>query len=175
MQRLIASELVSAMNATSFREVLKDFAAGVTIVTSADEHGVPVGATVSSFASLSLEPPLVLVCLKSDSRTVAAIRERGAFSVHILERSQSELARRFAAELEEKFRPGSYELNSAGVPCLSGCKNRLDCRLENDFSGGDHRIMVGRVESTLAADAFRPLVYAQRGFFGLGEPVSETK
>jgi flavin reductase (DIM6/NTAB) family NADH-FMN oxidoreductase RutF len=157
-----------------FRETLKDFPAGVTIVTSADADGVPVGATVSSFASLSLDPPLVLVCLRSDSRTVTALRERGAFAVHILERSQADLARRFATDQADKFEAGAYSLNEAGVPCLSRCSERLDCSLENQFTGGDHQIIVGRVRSISRADGFRPLVYAQRGFYELGGSAAET-
>jgi flavin reductase (DIM6/NTAB) family NADH-FMN oxidoreductase RutF len=162
------------MTSDDFRETLKDFPAGVTIVTSAGRDGVPVGATVSSFTSLSLDPPLILVCLKSESRTVEAIRQRGAFAVHILERSQAQLARQFAADHVDKFQAGTYGLNGSGVPYLLNCQDRLDCSLENEFTGGDHQILVGRVEAISRADGFEPLVYAQRGFFELGGSAAEA-
>src|SRR5215211_1538908 len=96
-------EVGKVLEAVDFRDALKDFPSGVTIVTTPDSAGTPLGATVSAFTSLSVEPPLVLVYLSHHSRSCAAIRERGAFAVHFLDRSQPALARRFAADLSNKF------------------------------------------------------------------------
>jgi len=156
------------MDANEFREALKHFASGVTIVTAADEEGNPLGATVSSFASLSLDPPLVLACLAERSRTVRAIRTRRAFAVHILDRSQHGLARLFATDHADKFEGASYRVNADGVPCLTDCRAVLECRLDGEYAGGDHLILVGRVEQARQSPEFEPLVYAERGFFGLG-------
>jgi flavin reductase ActVB len=165
---------VFVIAADVFRDALKDFPAGVTIVTTASADGTPVGATVSSFASLSLDPPLVLLCLRSDSRSAAAIRERRAFCVQFLDRSQVQLARRFATDHADKFDHEAFSLNEVGVPCLDSCCLRLECTLESDYAGGDHVIFVGRVAASKRVGDFEPLVYARRSFFSLGRALSEA-
>lgn len=161
------------VTADEFREALKDFPGGVTIVTSSDSDGNGVGATVSAFASLSLDPPLVLVCLKRESSSISAIRRRGAFAVHVLDSDKASLARQFARDGVDKFSGVGFELNERGVPCLLDCSSRLECDLHAELPGGDHNIMVGRVTSAVASSsgAFQPLVYAGRHFYGLGEVV----
>jgi flavin reductase ActVB len=156
------------MQADEFKSALKDFASGVTIVTTADPAGNPLGATVSSFTSLSLDPPLVLVCLKEESHTVRAIRQREAFVVHILGRTQAGLARTFAIDNAEKFAGTDFTFNEAGVPCLDGCPSLLECRLEAEVRGGDHIILIGLVEAARPSAHFEPLLYAQRDFYELG-------
>ena len=161
-----------AVDATTFRDALKDFPAGVTIVTSADATGRPVGATVSAFASLSLEPPLIVVCLKRESATVAAIRDRGAFAVHILGHDQAQLALKFASDRSPKFEGLDYVSNMPGVPLLGDCPVRLECDLSSEMPGGDHVILVGLVANASNAEAFEPLVYANRRFLALGSAVA---
>jgi flavin reductase (DIM6/NTAB) family NADH-FMN oxidoreductase RutF len=165
------SEQVQMVDPMEFRSALKDFASGVTIVTSADENGTPIGATVSSFASLSLNPPLVLVCLNGTSRTITSIRKRGAFAIHFLDRTQAELARWFASESGNKFENCSHSFNAAGVPCLDDCGRRLECRVYTEYEGGDHLILIGLVEAAPQMDGFEPLVFAQRSYFHLGNLV----
>lgn len=161
-----------AIDATTFREALKDFPAGVTVVTSADAEDEPVGATVSAFASLSLDPPLIVVCLKRESSTVAAVRDRGAFAVHILGTDQAALALRFASDGSPKFAGLEYAANESGVPLLGDCPVRLECELSNELPGGDHVILVGLVVNASKQDAFEPLVYANRRFLALGNAVA---
>jgi flavin reductase (DIM6/NTAB) family NADH-FMN oxidoreductase RutF len=161
-----------AVDATTFREALKDFPAGVTVVTSAGAEGEPVGATVSAFASLSLDPPLIVVCLKRESSTVAAVRERGAFAVHILGNDQAALALRFASDGSPKFAGLEYAANEAGVPLLGDCPVRLECELSNELPGGDHVILVGLVANASKQDPFEPLVYSNRRFLALGNAVA---
>jgi flavin reductase ActVB len=159
---------------SEFRDALKDFPSGVTIITTADSDGQPLGATVSAFTSLSLEPPLVLICLKDTGKTAPAIRERGAFAVHFLEASQTTLARRFADDLANKFENANFALNEEGVPCLMDCPLRLECTLHAEYEGGDHIILIGRVERARRLNEFEPLVFARRGFFSLGRPLVEA-
>ena len=159
------------VSADDFKNALKDFHAGVTIVTAADADGTVVGATVSSFASLSLAPPLVLICLTRDARSTAAIQARGAYVVHVLDERQAALARHFAADIPDKFHDFDYHLNEDGVPCLTGCPLRLECSLENEYDGGDHLIFVGRVNVASRADGFAPLLFGNRTFYGLGGSV----
>ena len=161
-----------AIDATTFREALKDFPAGVTIVTSADTAAHPVGATVSAFASLSLDPPLIVVCLKRESTTVAAIRGRGAFAVHILGNDQAPLALRFASDGSPKFADLEHAANASGVPLLGDCPVRLECELSEELPGGDHIILVGLVVNASKADPFEPLVYSNRRFLALGDAVA---
>src|SRR5262245_55219870 len=137
-----------------FRDALKDFPSGVTIITTADEHGMPIGATVSAFSSLSLDPPLILICLANWTRTAEAIRQRRAFTVQFLDESQGRLARHFAADIEDKFAETPYTLNEAGVPSLDDCRLRLECSLHAEYEGGDHEIFVGRVERAVRSDGF---------------------
>jgi flavin reductase ActVB len=154
-----------------FKEALKNFPGGVTIVTSCDREGRPFGATVSSFASLSLNPPLVVVCLSRGSRSIAAIRERRAFVVHFLGADQAALARQFAADSDDKFSGIGHASTGEGVPYLVDCPARLECQLQDEFAGGDHEIVVGVVSAVHGIDDFEPLVYARRNFFALGKSV----
>jgi flavin reductase ActVB len=160
------------VDAGEFRSALSQFPAGVTIVTSADERLNPLGATVSAFSSLSLDPPLVLVCLTRESRTTGAIRRRKAFAVHLCTSEQANLARRFAADVTEKFDGSNYRFNASGVPCLEDVGLRLECTLHAELEGGDHVIFVGLVQAAPQLKEFEPLVYARRNFFSLAtEPI----
>jgi flavin reductase (DIM6/NTAB) family NADH-FMN oxidoreductase RutF len=146
---------------------MRNLASGVTIVTALDAGDQPVGATVSSFASLSLDPPLVLVCLTNTSRTLQAIRHRKSFAVHLLETSQAELAQRFAQDQGDKFEAGMHEVGAFDVPLLTSCRAHLVCSLYAEQDGGDHRVFLGLVEEAAYPDDFRPLVYYNRAFWEL--------
>ena len=163
-----------AVRPEDFKDALKDYPSGVTVVTSADSQGNPLGATVSAFTSLSLEPPLVLVCLNRSSRTSAAIASRRAYAIHILDASQATLARRFALDNSEKFEQAAFTINDAGVPCLDDCHLRLECTLQDEYSGGDHVILVGLVDAAYRGEDIEPLVFARRGFYALGPRLVEA-
>jgi flavin reductase (DIM6/NTAB) family NADH-FMN oxidoreductase RutF len=158
-----------AATSVDLRNVVKDFPAGVTIVTSTDRDGQPVGATVSAFSSLSLNPPLVLVCLTMESRSANAIRHSQAFVVHLLAEHQAGLAQHFAGDIAEKFADVTFERNEAGVPCLDDCPVRLECSLHAELPGGDHAIFVGRVEAAFNEDGFQPVVHSNRKFSRLAD------
>ena len=162
------------VQAIEFRDALKDFPSGVTIITSADENGVPTGATVSAFSSLSLDPPLILVCLANWTRTAEAIRYRKAFIVNFLDVSQAGLALHFAADIPDKFASSPFTINDAGVPCLDDCHLRLECTLDTGYGGGDHEIFVGRVVRAVRSEDFEPIVFARRNFFALGSPMVQA-
>ena len=155
----------------AFREALKNFPGGVTVVTTTRADGRPVGATVSAFASLSLEPPLVVVCLKDPSRSALALKQRGAFVVHFLDANQAALARRFASDLDDKFFDLDYDVTESGLPVLPDCPHRLECEVYSFAPGGDHLIFIGMVMDTRGRAEFEPLVYANRHFFALGATV----
>jgi flavin reductase (DIM6/NTAB) family NADH-FMN oxidoreductase RutF len=149
-----------------FKDALKNFPAGVTIVTSLDEAGEPVGATVSAFASVSVDPPLILVCLNSHSRTAAAARLTRAFNVHFLDSDQQELARRFAFDQSDKFEKTDYISGVNGAPLICEAATKLQCEFFAEMQAGTHVVMIGAVIAAETRD-FDPLVYAKRDFWSL--------
>ncbi|HMQ31963.1 MAG TPA: flavin reductase family protein [Chloroflexaceae bacterium] len=149
-----------------FRQVMGHFASGVTVVTTA--HGGRLGGiTVSSFASLSLQPMLVLVCIDHGAGSRGAIAEAGQFAVNILADTQEYLSRRFASAEAEKFIPGTYELSPRGLPLLNGALAHIECRLHSALPGGDHTIFVGEVVAAKCNDGC-PLLYYRSGYHRLG-------
>jgi flavin reductase (DIM6/NTAB) family NADH-FMN oxidoreductase RutF len=147
-----------------FKEGLRHWASGVTIVTSrlADRtHGM----TVSAFTSVSLEPPLVLVCADRSSDTYALIAQSRVFAVNVLGRHQRHLSDRFAREEDEQRRFEGLETATAvtGSPILAGALVSFDCRVVDAHDAGDHVIYVGRVEAVATAGG-EPLLYHQAAY-----------
>ena len=142
-----------------FRKALGFFATGVTVVTGVSPKGVPVGVTVNSFASVSLEPPLVLVCLDKNTGCLEAFCEGERFAVNILDENQQDLSNMFAGPQEHKFKDRSYVTWDSECPILPGCLVNLECHRVDVFEGGDHVILLGRVEQIEYADAGHPLLY----------------
>jgi flavin reductase (DIM6/NTAB) family NADH-FMN oxidoreductase RutF len=160
-----------AVSPNEFCAALSAFPAGVTIVTSTRPDGAPVGATVSAFMSLSLQPPLVVVSLVVGSRTTAAIRHRQAFVVHFVSKPNTDLALRFASTDGDKFDGLRYLMTERGTPALEDCGVRLDCSLYAEHEGGDHKIFVGLVEQVRLSqpDGCAPVAWFGRGFHRLGD------
>lgn len=155
----------SVVDATAFRDALASLPTPVTVVTSATLDGAPSGATVSAFNSLSLVPPLVLVSLDLYSVTLGAIRERGAFAVHVLGEPHTSLALHFATKSNGKFSDLPFTLNSRGVPLFSDCALRFECLVSREFDGGDHAILVGAVERIDRPDGHHaPVIWFERAF-----------
>lgn len=141
-----------------FRAALSYFASGVTVVTTVDAAGKMYGITVSSFCSVSLEPPLVLICIEKTTASHHAFVESGIFVVNILGEDQKDVSERFATPYPDKFAGIAFELNDLRIPILTGCLVKLECRLRNAYDGGDHSIFVGEVENALI-DHGPPLMY----------------
>jgi len=145
-----------------FKEAMSRFASGVTVVTT-EHEGVLFGMTVASFASLSLHPPLVLVCVAKAAKSHEAIRATGKFGVSILAASQADLSGRFASKAEDKFAGVSYHRGENGVPLLDGAICTLECRVHDQFVSGDHSIFTGEVlEAQVTEDA--PLAYFRSAY-----------
>jgi 3-hydroxy-9,10-secoandrosta-1,3,5(10)-triene-9,17-dione monooxygenase reductase component len=126
------------------REVLGHFATGVAVVTSAGPSGY-VGMTVNSFTSVSLSPPLVLVCARHESQTGRGIEQSGAFAVNVLCRTQEQLSRRFCGPVARRFEGLRVRIGASGAPILHSALAYLDCYLKDGVDAGDHRILIGRV------------------------------
>ena len=132
-------------DAREFRNTLCTFTTGVTIITTRDGDGLPVGVTANSFNSVSLDPPMVLWSLARKARSVAAFENAEHFAVHILAANQESLSNRFARSGEDKFAGISTEAGIGDMPLLTGCASRLQCRTKFKYDGGDHLIFVGEV------------------------------
>ena len=142
----------------AFRRALGQFATGVTIVTTVDEEGAPTGLTVSSFNSVSLEPPLILWCLDRNALSMPTFERAPFFAVHVLSQAQMELSNRFAKSGIDKFAGVDYEPGLGGVPLFSGCAARFQCATAHQYAGGDHVIFVGEVKVFETAEQ-PPLIF----------------
>jgi len=134
---------------TFFRQVLGRFASGVTVVTTRCNN-VVAGLTVSSFASLSLDPPLVLICVDQTSTTLEVLRESKVFAVNILTAQQVELSRCFATPSEDRFEHfchAPYHAAATGAPILDDVLAFIDTHVVAEYPGGDHVIFVGQIEA----------------------------
>jgi flavin reductase (DIM6/NTAB) family NADH-FMN oxidoreductase RutF len=134
------------------------FATGVTVVTTRDAAGRPLGLTVSAFCSVSLDPPLVLVCIDHRSDANRGVRESGRFAVSVLGEPQEEVSRRFAAAGAGKLEGFSFLDGPLGLPLVPGAVAHVVCRVRSFHDEGDHAVWVGEVERT-TAHAGAPLVH----------------
>jgi flavin reductase (DIM6/NTAB) family NADH-FMN oxidoreductase RutF len=149
------------VTAAEFREAMGHFATGVTVVTSVDEAGEPVGTTANAVTSLSLDPPLVLVCFDLASLTLKAIRGHGAFAVNVLAARQQHLSANFARRgLAAAWDGVRHRRGLTGSPRLDDVLAALECTVEHAIPGGDHEIIVGRVRHVETSPcAVSPLLY----------------
>jgi flavin reductase (DIM6/NTAB) family NADH-FMN oxidoreductase RutF len=137
---------VAEVTAADFRHAMSHFATGVTVVTSLGEDGEPVGTTANAVTSLSLDPPLVLVCFDLGSLTLQAIRGHGAFVVNVLAAPQQQLSANFARRgLTAAWDGVRHRRGPTGSPRLDDVLAVLECTVEHALPGGDHEIIVGRV------------------------------
>ncbi|ORE88513.1 flavin reductase-like, FMN-binding protein [Oceanococcus atlanticus] len=147
-----------AFDPFAFRQALGSFATGVTIITTRTEEGEPLGLTVNSFNSVSLNPPMVLWSLAETYKGYDAFKKASHWAVHVLAADQEDLSNRFAGKIDDKFAGLTLEEGINGNPLLTGCAARFECRTAFQYEGGDHLIFVGEVESFEQCDS-APLVF----------------
>jgi flavin reductase (DIM6/NTAB) family NADH-FMN oxidoreductase RutF len=154
----------------TFRKLRGLFASGVTVVTT-EHDGTLRGVTVSAFSSVSLDPPLVLVCIANESESKAWMAESGIFAVNILSDEQEFLSERFAARaplVNAHFDGVPYHTAITGSPILDGSIAWYDCRVDAMHDGGDHTIFIGRVEAIGLGDERKPpLMYFANRYAGV--------
>jgi flavin reductase (DIM6/NTAB) family NADH-FMN oxidoreductase RutF len=149
-----------------FRQVMGNFATGITVVTTRDSHGQPYGLTVNSFTSVSLDPILVLVCLDNRLTGLQAFRDSKSFGVSILSEHQEDLSRMFAKKDSE--RPSSiYFDGKLGLPLLRNSLAVMECKTVKIYEGGDHQIFLGEVESAEVLQKDHPLLYFRGKYQGV--------
>ncbi len=156
------------INSEDFRNAMSRFASGVTVVTTKDANGDLHGITVSAFSSVSLDPPLVLICIENSTGSVHALKRSEMFVVNVLSRDQIELSERFAAQITDKFTGVDLDLNIDGIPVISNCLANLTCRVRNVYDGGDHTIFVGEVEKAEVAEG-DPIIYFRSDYHWIGK------
>ena len=143
-----------------FREALGRFATGVTVVTADGPQG-PVGITVNSFTSVSLEPPLVLWCLASKSPNLQVFREAGSFAINVLHTEQRDLCKRFSdPRVVDRFEGVSWSAGKLGMPILEGCVATFECEHWSEQEAGDHVVFIGRLAHIDYIEG-EPLVFSQ--------------
>lgn len=148
----------TAVTAARYRHVLGHYTTGVVVIAAFD--GQPVGMSVNSFTSVSLDPPLVSFCAASTSSTWPRINRTGRFSVNVLNEGQAHLSRRFSAKADDRFRHAPWGRGGNGSPILDDVVAWLECDIETTHTAGDHVIVIGRVVD-LDANGGPPLVFSQ--------------
>lgn len=145
-----------------FRAVLGRFPSGVTVVTTSDE-GTDQGMTVSAFCSLSLHPPLVLICIEKTASAHRALTTAPGFVVNVLSARQEQVARRFAIVDIDRFDGVGFTRSARGYAVLDDVLGVIECTRQQLYDGGDHTIILGAVEA-MRADAGTPLLYYRGGY-----------
>ena len=149
-----------------FRNTLAKFCTGVTIITTKNQDGLH-GLTVNSFTSVSLDPPLILICIQKNGLSHSTLCECEDFVVNILSKEQKELSDRFAnpaLDSEERFRDLNFRLSENGLPILASNLGHLECRVVSQFEGGDHTIFMGQVENGDYSEGKQPLLFYDSGY-----------
>ncbi|GAA4523079.1 flavin reductase family protein [Amycolatopsis samaneae] len=157
---MVSPSAVSDVGPPAMRRAMGRFATGVAVVTATGTDGTPHGMTVNSLTSVSLDPPLLLVCLTIGARSTDAVTGTGRFAVNILSARQEHLALRFARRGEDHFAGLPVTTGSHAVPIVPDALAHLDCAVERHFTAGDHVVVFGHVRRVCERDG-EPL-----GFFG---------
>jgi flavin reductase (DIM6/NTAB) family NADH-FMN oxidoreductase RutF len=158
-----------AMDADTFKAAMSRWGSGVSIITSLDDQGGPIGFTATSLTSVSLSPPMVLFCLARDAGVAPVFAQAEAFAAHILSSEQQALSNTFAQSGVDRFAGVETRAGFGGVPVLSGVLATLECKITDRHEGGDHIIIVGEVQEGSVLDdgvledgkqeAGKPLLY----------------
>jgi flavin reductase (DIM6/NTAB) family NADH-FMN oxidoreductase RutF len=158
----MSAQTSQGFTGSDFRQALGTFATGITVVTTSGEMEA-YGMTANAFSSVSLDPPLILVCVKSDAAGADHIARNGVFAVNILAADQEPLSRYFSSKSRPRgrdaFREVSHRVGTSGSPILDRVAGHLDCRLQAMHEAGDHHIFIGEVLDLAVAPELEPLLF----------------
>jgi flavin reductase (DIM6/NTAB) family NADH-FMN oxidoreductase RutF len=157
-----------AIEKNELRRVMGHFATGVTVITTLRKSGELHGLTANAFTSVSLVPPLVLVCVDKKADSYPCFDESKVFTVNILAADQEAISRRFAVSGGEKFQGIAYRDGANGAPILEGSLGYIECRVTTAIDGGDHTIYLGEVEQAETREA-KPLLFFRGGYREIGD------
>ena len=158
---------MAAVDPSVFRQLLGRFATGVTVVSTVDADGAPVGMTANSVASVSLSPPLVSVCVDREAAILTPLLTSQHFALNILSEHQEDVSRRFASSLSGPFAGVGYRVSEQGLALLDGAIAYIECSREASHEAGDHHIVIGCVVGGTVRDG-RPLIFYRGGYGSLG-------
>jgi len=153
------SQPTATENSRDFRAALGSFATGVTVLTTLATDSRPIGVTISSFNSVSLDPPLILWSLSLNSPNIEAFQNADHYSVNVLAAGQQDISNRFASPRNDRFADIATRQGLSGIPLIEGCCAWFECSNEAHYPGGDHLIFVGRVERFSLGLAESPLIF----------------
>jgi flavin reductase (DIM6/NTAB) family NADH-FMN oxidoreductase RutF len=151
-------ERFQAVTSEEFRRACGRFATGVAIASATGPNGVPHGLTVNSFSSVSLNPPLVLICLGHAVAAIDAFRETRWFGLSILRQDQRDLSERFARRVDDRFEGLEWRRGATGVPLLADALATMECEIRHRVTAGDHDVFIGEMVRVNAQDG-APLIY----------------
>ena len=156
----------------NLRNAFGSFLTGVTVITTLDKNGSPRGFTANSFTSVSLDPPMLLICLAKSANSFSAFKECDHFSVNVLGEGQREISGLFASKLKDKFKIAEWYSGFADIPLISGAIASFVCIRENLVEAGDHIVLIGQVKD-YTSNSGAPLGYFKGNYFtaGLGQPL----
>ena len=157
---------MTGVDPSLFRQLLGRFATGVTVITTRNARGLPEGMTASSVASVSLEPPLLLVSVDHRNVMHPALSQASHFIVNVLAQDQEALSRRFAELEEDRFEGVGFHTGRLGLPVLDGVLAHIECAREASVEAGDHTVFIGLVIGGTVTDR-RPLLYYRGGYANL--------
>ena len=155
----IVGEYRTGHDPRTLRDALGCFATGVTVVTCLTQAGTPTGLTVNSFTSVSLEPPLLLVCLAKAAASAAELIAAPCFAVNVLQTGQQPASIRFATRDEDRFGTTLWSCGECDAPILADSLGVFECERFAVYDGGDHHILVGRVVKASFDASLDPLLY----------------
>lgn len=158
---------MSTIDPRALRNAFGTFITGVTVVTTLDEQDAPLGFTANSFASVSLDPPLLLVCIAKSSLNLTSFAAARGFAVNILSEAQREVSKTFAMPVDDRFASVDWRPGPHGSPLLADVSAWFDCAVHDTVDAGDHLILIGRVEAFENSGA-NGLGYARGGYFTPG-------
>jgi flavin reductase (DIM6/NTAB) family NADH-FMN oxidoreductase RutF len=158
----------SGIDEALYRRACSLFATGITVITTVDANGHPHGMTVNSFSSVSLAPPLVLVCIDLRNAILGHFLTSAWFAVNILADDQENVSRRFSSASENRFHGMDWGKGPSGVPLLAGVLAHMECAVTKTFEAGDHAVLIGEVRSAAYRDG-QPLVYFNSSYQNIRE------
>ena len=148
---------------SQFRRACAQWATGIAVVTATDIAGVPHGMTVNSFTSVSLDPPLISVCVDHRAAILPSLSAGSKLAINVLAENQTELSSRFASKIEDRFENFEWTRSSAGNPILTGTLATFECTINQSITAGDHQIVVAAVDEVTYREG-RPLIYFNSGY-----------
>jgi flavin reductase (DIM6/NTAB) family NADH-FMN oxidoreductase RutF len=154
------------VDSADFRQLLGRFATGVAVVTAADARGNPAGMTANTVTSVSLEPPLISVCIEHTADMHQTLEQARGFAINILSAEQEALSRRFAEQETGRFEGVGFHRTEGGAIILDGALAHIECERHATFKAGDHTIFLGRVVGGKTSEG-EPLLYYRGGYAGL--------